>query len=1602
MEENTNQVKSNKSMLRRILKWVFRFVLLVVFLLFLINLKPVQSFIAKKLAKSLSERLDAEVTLDHLSISIIDGLVLEDFNVVSASDTVLACKELDISLRKSLLNLFSGKLFINKIKLNGSSINIVKNSGDDFTNFEMLLQKLGSDKQQKSNKSIVLELSAIEIEDVHATVKMEDKGIEYDFLLFEAYLGFDQIELESGRFLLDFIQLNKPIININRFCEDFTEQEGVEEDLPIDTISSDLFISITNAIIKEGKFSYSNQLIEKSKIGGFDSNHFVIGNINFDGDSLVYDKLDSIRLSLNEFAFKEENGRNLKKFSISRFYLTEQKLQLEDVSLITDDSEIFQSIQLKYPSKEHLFSFDNSVVFDGNFDNSRLDVKDLLYFLPKLKDKPFFVKNKNLSLDWSGHILGKPNNFIGNDISIKIGNRLSLDGTMSIKNIQDMDNALVNFNIKNLNSSVQLLRDIIPNFNAPPNFDKLGKFNFQGKFNGFIKDFVAYGKLNSDIGQAEMDMRLDLKHGTNNASYSGEMSLVNFDLQKWTDNPNFGKINFYTQVSEGKGLTGANAEADLTARVNSLELKGYAYEDFVIDGKIKNNNFDGSFTIHDPNLDVVFNGQVDLTQKTPFFNFNSKINNLDLTALNLSKTPLRFNGDFDINMLASSIDDLTGTIAGNDINVFRNDTIYNIKELKINSRDLTNGQKSLNVKSDFTEINIEGIYKISNFGNSLKKLFEVNYAYPAELLKIHAKEIEEPEAYSFSLDVTDSRNLFELLNVKDMRLQNFKAKGSLDTENNELDFAVNGPLVQVKDLKFMDVQILANSKGQRGDILINLDSTYAFNRGFNPIEIQAKLKKDTASILLSTFQIQDSIQRFDILTEVIPHEKGFEVHLKDEGIRIFGRKWKLNPDNKIIIGKNYHQIEHFVLTDANRFVELYGIDDNGIGLKLREFDIDLVNGLIHYDKMKFTGIGNLNIRVENIYKKPEIYGQFIIPDFKINGDSYGDLEIDVTKQDGGYLDGLFSLIKDDQYIKADGKYNTDQKTLVSTVKGNKFPLKILEYLLKDGISETQGTIDLDAEIDGPIKSLQMSGGGIVKGGAVKVNYLGSKFYFDNQRVKLSENKIDLTGAKIYDENGQEGIVKGWLYHDAFRNFGVDANISGKDVLILNTTKFDNPIYYGKGKGDVSVDFKGSFDQVDMTISAVTKAGTEISIPIKETRYGAEESFIKFVTEQDLENPDQEFNLKDFVIKGLSVKMDLTLTPDAKINLIFDEATGDIISGTGQGDLNININRFGDFEIFGEYTIEQGRYLFTIKNFAINKEFTVRRGSKVVWTGDPINARLDIKADYTARTSLTNFISESLLTEQLQNAARASQEVNLILLLGGTLYSPDIQFNMEFPELTGGELKSIVDNKVNLIKDSPNELNSQVMAILMWNTFIPYTDLSSNIASGSFLQSTGISTLSEFVSNQLSIFLTGFINEALEDNKLISSMDFDISMRNNVDPFGISGANSSLAPSEIEVRLKNRFRFWDERLELQLGGNYVRESILPVQNYFAPDFAIQYFLTSDRKLKLRLYGKYDYDLIETNARNQKYGLGLGYSTEFGSLYHLKQFVKNATSEQENKS
>ena len=72
-------------------------------------------------------------------------------------------------------------------------------------------------------------------------------------------------------------------------------------------------------------------------------------------------------------------------------------------------------------------------------------------------------------------------------------------------------------------------------------------------------------------------------------------------------------------------------------------------------------------------------------------------------------------------------------------------------------------------------------------------------------------------------------------------------------------------------------------------------------------------------------------------------------------------------------------------------------------------------------------------------------------------------------------------------------------------------------------------------------------------------------------------------------------------------------------------------------------------------------------------------------------------------------MNLEITPDAEIQIIFDAKVGDVMKGHGSSEnLNINLNKKGDFKIFGDYIIEDGEYTFTLGPI-INKPFSVENG-----------------------------------------------------------------------------------------------------------------------------------------------------------------------------------------------------------------------------------------------------------------------------------------------------
>ena len=354
-------------------------------------------------------------------------------------------------------------------------------------------------------------------------------------------------------------------------------------------------------------------------------------------------------------------------------------------------------------------------------------------------------------------------------------------------------------------------------------------------------------------------------------------------------------------------------------------------------------------------------------------------------------------------------------------------------------------------------------------------------------------------------------------------------------------------------------------------------------------------------------------------------------------------------------------------------------------------------------------------------------------------------------------------------------------------------------------------------------------------------------------------------------------------------------------------------------------------------------------------------------------------------------MNLTITEDAEVNIIFNEKLNDIIRGRGNGDLRIVFTREGQFDVFGEYLVESGDYLFTAWGI-VAKPFTVRRGGRIVWTGDPINANLDITAEYAGlKSQLNTFLSEYLTTasEQTIREARTRHDVDLTMKLGGTLYSPIVTFDLGFPELQG-ELRSYADSKLRILRQNESDLNDQVAGLIIFGSFLPSNNpLAGNLVSTSSLAQSGYNTLSEFVSNQLSYLLSGFLQEAFTENGFVSGIDFEIGFSKSAELIDGQVALDGLVPDEIEVHFKPRFQ--NDRWGFDYGTNFVRESPYGISNYVIHDFVIEYYLTVDRRLKLRAYGKWDKDEVDFE-NEQKYGVGINYRKEFGDILDFKKAFK----------
>ncbi len=1598
MEENKSK-KIYPKILKRLAWVLLTLMLLPFFVTLLFHVPFVQQWASGKLTTYLSEKMEADVTLSNIDVSIFKGLSLSDFTIRnSQGDTLMNVASLDVSLSRNLFSLLKKRIEIKSISLINPQFSLETDPIDGKLNLVKMFEKLSSNASDSNNSPLVIRIREFYIRNLDFSIMDERNQKNLIARLSEGKIKFRKFDLENLDFDIIDLNLIRPefqILTFNQGEDKRNVSEKINKVALPDLSKKQLCLNIDKLNISDGVLNLDKRLQSVSREAYiFDPDHIAFHHINVDVDHLQFGGLEDIYAVVNNVKLASTAGFVLDKLHIPALTVTHQMIALDDLEIVTGNSFLGKKVILRYNGIDALKDFANKVVIDADLENSKVSLLELGYFVPAFTKSDFYKEYKNETLELDGILKGRLANLKGSALTLKLANHLYFAGGLAVRNLHDAGETLINLRVNKMLTNMDFIGDVVPGFNPPANFYLLGDIDFSGNFDGYLNDFVAFGKLNTDLGTANLDLRLDVKKGSDKAKYAGNLHLIDFDLGAWSGNKDFGKLSVKANIRDGESLIFKNARADLEATVERLEMKKYNYQDIRVVGNLASNAFKGDLTSTDANIDFGFKGSVSLAQAVPHFNFDATVNNLNLKALNLSKDISKISGSLSLVGEGSNINNLLGTLKGNNVSIVRNDTVYNLGNVTFLSEIASGNARVLDFNSDFANIKLEGIYNLNTIVDDSKFLIKNNYPYHTRNWQLAANEIKNQQSLRFDISLFDAGKIFGLLGLKDYDLKAFKAKGEIQSDRKELNFVSNLPLLKIKDLNFFNISLMVNNKASKGDLLIHLDSAYVSGTKLNAMDIQTVMNGDEAIFEINASKILDSIQLFQVKGKLYPHLNGYSFSLIENNIKLFDRRWKISNETKISFGPKFLDIENLALTDGVRQMEISDILNKGLAIKLVKLDVASINPIIKYDKIQLGGELNSTVKVDDIFNpSPSLSGTINIPSLLLNNDSYGELSVDLSKEENQPLEVLLSLSReqDGMALKLNGEYNFDTKIVDAEVKGKKVSLKFLEYILKAGIKDVKGGVDIDATIGGELPKIRIDGKGTAYGGQVKVIYLGETYYFDNQDFEITESYIDLTGAKLTDSQGNPGYIEGRLNHKLFKDFYLDVGVTGEDVIAINTTKFDNPIYYGLGRGRVSVDFSGSVNTPRMVINAVTRPGTVINIPIKESRTASSQSFITFIEKEKFlaESKDSLADQQEVKVEGISIEMNLTMTQDAVVNMIFDEFKNDIITGVGNGNLRISMSNKGEFDMFGVYTISRGNYLFTAFNF-VNKPFLVREGGTIRWTGDPINASLNIEADYAVKTPLTSFLTEYLVTDQLKNAAAVSTAVNLKLILGNTLFNPSVKFDFEFPNLTG-ELKSYTDSKVRLLRNNVSDYNSQVFGLIVFNSFIPSNTISDVVTNNNFnslIQNAGINTLSEFVSSQLSMFVTGLVNEALEENGLISGIDFDIDLRNNTSFQSVTG-NSSILPTEIEVKLKNKFRFLDERLSINVGGNYVRQnSIINLNNYIVPEFFIEYALTKDRQLNLKLYGKYDLDEISLTSRRQKYGLGLRYKNEFGSMVETK--------------
>lgn len=1576
------------------------FVFLILFLLALLQSYWFQNWAIQKVTTLLSSELNTSVSIEHIGIDLLSNLTLDGIYIEDLRhDTLLYAQKLRVDYDLTWQAITGKGLKINGLMLENAKVYLRRDAYEEDNNLQFLIDYFSNDKPRDPNavsKPFDLKIQYMSFRKIDLHQVDKAAGQELYFYLDEGAVTLGEMNLRENCIQVKNAEFIQPSIVLKDLDShppknqlSYEDESSIDEDADKSTYSP-LHLTLGRFRLSGGHFVYENNSTGASARKEpylMDFNHLDISQVNFDLDHL--DMLgDEINATLSGIAAREKCGFVLDNLTAEHFKLSPRRIELNGFELKTPFSEIRDTFQLQFRDWADFNDFNSKVRIVAKLRDSHLAFKDLIPFDRQIAGNPFIVKNQTEQFRISGNIMGKVDRLSADSLSVETKG-LSLQGDLNLNDVTDPDNVFIGFKVNRMVSDMATIKLFAGVKAFPEGVEKLGNIDFTGFFYGFPYDFAAQGHLHTDLGRADMDIVYKPDESRGKSVYNGGIDLTDFDLRAFTGNSDFGKVTLEADVSNGTGFNAADAEADLTARVKSFVFKDYTYENLTYKGKLDSKLFDGQLTAKDKNIDFTFQGAIDLRGFVPHYDFRSTINYIHLKPLNLSSEDIEVGGNFEIVFDGNNIDNLQGSAKFNDIFASYRGEQYRLDALKIQSKISGSGSRRIDFESNILQGYIDGAFDFARLPKSLNNYLVNHNNNIARRLGLEINPlVVGNDNIDFEFDIDNSANFSHLIHPQLDTLRGLHLSGHFDNISNSLGMSALLQDAQFQNVKLTDFGYNINLQAGRGDVDVQLYHTVIDNKyHVNLITILGRMTGDSLRFDLNGDKVALDLDSLNLNGMFSVQPDYFQVNFLQSQFSLFNERWTVNQDNYLRFDKNYIETRNFEIQSGKKHISLESIGRKGINLNVKGYNFNLIDRLLNDDRFAFLGDFEVDLRVEDLFELKNISAVVNADTLNWNKRDWGKVRLDASLEDlKSPVKAALSITRNDEQIMLEGLYVLPGNTYASRngkLEGNyldarlntsNVPIIWISYLIGEGVSDMKGVVDAQMLVRGDLKHLELDGKARVRNTSFKVDYLNTSYLIKDEWATITTTKIDATGAKVYDETGNFATIEGGLTHQLFNKIRLNCTIDSKDksVLVLNTTKDQNNLYYGRGIGKIRVAFAGSFERTLIDVErAVTTKGTKLNIPVSYDQEAEEVSFIKFrnrsITAENLITQQAKTS-------GLDFRMTLTMTEEAECRIIFNEQTGDIIQGIGHGLVNIDIPADADFTMDGDYNFSQGKYLFTIRQqfFSVDKPFTLRPGGSLKWNNSsPFEAEIAISADYTSPSiSPYELIAPLLTTELEKNNARIPTQVELAMNMSGRLLRPDITFDIRLPQMVG-QMKSYADTRINQLKLDASELNRQVFAIIVLGGFLP----SGQQNFGTVDVNNAINnTLSGIISNQFANYVNSWLRDVIKNNGIISGVDLNINTQ--------AGINlSDLNPSFNSLQVRPRINLFDNRLSIDAG---FITSEFNNQTTVTGDLAVEWYITRDRQLRFRVYNR---NVQDVQGQRNRTGVGFSWRKDFNTWKEL---------------